>query len=119
VNGVAVHAQVTVELLLAPECPHADAARSLLVQSLRELQLDVAVMERVGDFPSPTILVDGRDVMTGGQLTSAVSACRMDVPTERQLRRALHDAIRPGDAGPQDGPLLDQRPPDPCDKRER
>jgi hypothetical protein len=76
-------------------------------------------MERVGDFPSPTIIVDGRDVMTGAEVTPAVSACRLDVPTGPQLRRALDDAIRPGDAGPQDGLLLDQRPPDRPDRRVR
>jgi hypothetical protein len=31
VDGVVMHAQVTVELLLVPECPHADTTRSLLV----------------------------------------------------------------------------------------
>jgi hypothetical protein len=56
---------VLVELLLVQECPHADAARTLLARSLAELGLEVVVDERVGDYPSPTVLVNGVDVMTG------------------------------------------------------
>jgi hypothetical protein len=89
--------QVVVELLLVPECPHADRARRLLTQCLDELQLDVAVVERVGDFPSPTILVDGRDVMTGDEVLAGVSACRLDFPAALQVRAALEHAIRPAD----------------------
>jgi hypothetical protein len=81
--------KVDVELLLVPECPHGNAARELLTRCLAGLEWDIAVAERIGDFPSPTILVNGRDVMTGRELTANVVACRLDVPTEPQLRAAL------------------------------
>ncbi|GAA4263594.1 hypothetical protein [Dactylosporangium darangshiense] len=93
-------APVAIELLLVPQCPHADAARRLLAQCLAEAQVDVAVVERVGDFPSPTILVDGRDVVTGDEAMTGVSACRLDLPTGAQIHRALRRATRPVDAAP-------------------
>src|SRR5215213_4090645 len=52
-----------VELLLSPDCPHAPAARAVLGRCLAALGTDLRVNERVGDFPSPTVLVDGVDVM--------------------------------------------------------
>src|SRR5206468_2539203 len=84
--------QVAVELLLVPQCPHAQAARTLLARCLDELGLDIAVAERVGEFPSPTILVDGRDVMTGSEVMAGVSACRLDVPTAPRVLQALRQA---------------------------
>lgn len=82
-----------VELLLVEECPHADAARSLLAASLRALGLQVPVTERVGEYQSPTILVDGVDVMTGQTSTPLVHACRLDVPTEQAVMAALRAAL--------------------------
>jgi hypothetical protein len=48
-----------------------------------------------GDFPSPTILIDGVDVMTDRPGTPSLRACRLDVPTADRLLRAL------GAIGPQ------------------
>jgi hypothetical protein len=100
VREIAVRVRVAVELLLVPECPHADTARRLVTRCLDELKLDAAVVERVGEFPSPTILVNGRDVTTGGEVTEGVSACRLDLPTALQVRHALDHAIRPVDGLP-------------------
>jgi hypothetical protein len=80
---------VKVELLLAPDCPHASAARAVLDECLDRLGLVVQVCERVGDFPSPTILVDGVDVMTDAQGASPRQACRLDVPTPSRVLAAL------------------------------
>jgi hypothetical protein len=88
VLGVAVQ----VELLLVEECPHADAARTLLAGSLRALGLEVPVAERVGDYPSPTILIDGVDVMTGEIGAARIHACRLDVPTAEAVTAALRTA---------------------------
>lgn len=80
---------MNVELLIAPDCPNAPAARALLAACLHRLGLDVRVWERVGEFSSPTILVDGVDVMTGGNGGPPMSACRLDVPTEARVLAAL------------------------------
>jgi hypothetical protein len=79
-----------VELLLAPECPNAAAARALLTACLHRLGLDVRVRERVGDYPSPTILVDGVDVMRAQRGAPSIQACRLDVPTAARVLAALH-----------------------------
>lgn len=88
---------VSVELLSASDCPNAPAARALLTGCLRRLGLDVQVVERVGEFPSPTILVDGIDVMTGREGSPPMSACRLDVPTEARLLAALRRPGEPAD----------------------
>jgi hypothetical protein len=80
---------VDVDLLLAPDCPNAATARAVLTECLDRLGLVVQVRERVGDYPSPTILVDGVDVMTGAQGTPAMQACRLDAPTAPRVLAAL------------------------------
>src|SRR5262245_43418428 len=74
---------VRVELLTVPGCPHADAARCTLRACLAELGLETPVTERAGAFPSPSIVVDGRDVMGRTALTGAT--CRLDPPTRERV----------------------------------
>lgn len=84
-----------VELLLAPDCPHADAARLVVSRSTNQLGLKVSVAERVGDYPSPTVLVNGRDVMTGSVGVQSIQACRLDVPTISRMLDAMRKALLP------------------------
>jgi hypothetical protein len=88
---------MNVELLIAPDCPNASAARALLTVCLRRVGLDLRVREQVGEFPSPTILVDGIDVMTGREGGPPMSACRLDLPTESRVLAALSRAGEPAD----------------------
>jgi len=76
-----------IELLHVSQCPHTDAARTLLLECLDELELDPAIEDKEGDFPSPTILVNGVDVM--GAPASQAASCRLDVPTRQRLLVAL------------------------------
>jgi hypothetical protein len=78
-----------VELLLAADCPHADRARELLSECLGRLGLAMEVQERTGDYPSPTILVDGVDVMARSAGGPTIQACRLDVPTVEGIETAL------------------------------
>jgi hypothetical protein len=80
---------VDVELLLGPQYPNAEAARSLLTECLRRVDLDIRLRVRVGAYPSPTILVDGVDVMTAHPGTASRQACRLDVPTAAAVLAAL------------------------------
>jgi hypothetical protein len=86
---------MNVELWLAPDCPHAATARSVLDGCLDRLGLTVAVVERVGDYPSPTVLVDGVDVMTDAPGLPRMQACRLDVPTPARVLAALRDRPAP------------------------
>jgi hypothetical protein len=86
---------VDVELLVAPQCPNAAVARSVLAECLHRLGLDMPVRERVGDYPSPTILVDGVDVMTARRHAPSRPACRLDVPTAARVLLALNGPPAP------------------------
>lgn len=80
---------MNIELLLAPDCPNAPVARAVLAECLDRLGLAVPVRERVGDYPSPTVLVDGVDVMNERQAAPGQPACRLDVPTVDRVLAAL------------------------------
>jgi hypothetical protein len=89
---------VRVALLTVPDCPNAEAARRTLRACLAELGIEAPVTERVGAFPSPSILVDGRDVMGRPALTGAT--CRLDLPTRARVLAALRAGLRPADDAP-------------------
>ena len=76
-----------VELLHAPECPNVDAARALLRSCITELGLALTVIDREVEYPSPTILVNGNDVM--GRPASDRPGCRLDLPTRERVLEAL------------------------------
>ena len=79
---------IRVEVLQIPGCARADAARRLLLDCLDDLGIPrTAVVERVGPFPSPSIVVNGTDVMGTPEVTSW--SCRLDVPTRDRILTAL------------------------------
>jgi len=86
---------MNIELLVAPDCPHAPAARTLVAECLDRLGLAIRVQERVGDYPSPTVLVDGVDVMTDTSGAPRMQACRLDVPTASRVLAALRGRSAP------------------------
>lgn len=88
-TGLASRSEPRVELLLAPDCPNAAAAKAVVAEALCELDLTVPVMERIGDFPSPTVLVDGIDVMNDHKGAPDMRACRLDVPTAQKVIDAV------------------------------
>lgn len=77
----------TIELLYASDCPNVDAARMLLESCITELGLAVTFIDREVDYPSPTILVNGTDVM--GRPASDLPGCRLDLPTRERILEAL------------------------------
>ena len=78
-----------VEVLTSPGCPNAVAAKDTVAACLATLGLDVPIIERVGRYPSPTILVDGVDVMRPEDGAPTGDACRLDLPTPRRVLEAL------------------------------
>lgn len=79
-----------VEVLVAVGCPHAEEALALVRRCLARLGLPDEVIAREGDFPSPTVRVNGHDVM--GAPPAWESGCRLDRPTEERVLRALAEA---------------------------
>ena len=84
----ATTARPLVELLSVAHCPNADSVRRRLHHALADAGTLDDIVELVGDYPSPTVLVDGLDVVTGRQLTPG-ACCRLDLPTTDQIREAL------------------------------
>ena len=82
-----MRSQPSIQLLYFAGCPHADAARALLVTCIQRLGLDWQVEEKDGDYPSPTILIGGIDVMGRPPVTERM--CRLDLPTEARLLTLL------------------------------
>ena len=94
---------VEIELLSVEGCPHVDAARQLLKACVEQLHLSARIEDKVGAYPSPTIRVDGEDVM--GSPPFAEAACRLDTPTRDRVLAALRrhgrvDQARRGFAHP-------------------
>lgn len=81
---------IQVELLHIPDCPNTAAARRLLAGCLAELGLTVGIDDKEGPFPSPTIRVNGEDVM--GTPFSAEASCRLDLPTRERILAFLQRA---------------------------
>jgi hypothetical protein len=77
-----------IELLTAPGCPHA-AAASTITECLSALGIDATIIDRVGRHPSPTVLVDGVDVMRPESGVRSGDACRLDLPTAQRILDAL------------------------------
>ncbi|MGH7920071.1 MAG: organomercurial lyase [Candidatus Dormibacteraceae bacterium] len=76
-----------IQILRVPDCPSIDQVRTTLQKVLAQLNVPAQVEELVGDYPSPTLLVNGRDVT--GRPLGGTSACRLDLPTEAQVIAAL------------------------------
>jgi protein-tyrosine-phosphatase len=85
---------VRVELRSHQGCPLVERTRSLLRECLAEAGLSTPVIETVGAYPSPTVLVDGRDVMGDPGVAPGIAACRVDAPTRDRLLAALHTGSR-------------------------
>jgi len=66
----------------------------IVADCMTTLGIDVPIVERVGRYPSPTVLVDGVDVMSPETGTSISHACRLDLPTPQNVLDALR-AHRP------------------------
>ncbi|MFB9386494.1 alkylmercury lyase [Pseudonocardia petroleophila] len=83
---------VRVEVLHHEGCPLFASALELVRDCVREEGVDAVISERVARYPSPTVLVDGRDVMGDPRDATDVDACRLDVPTRERVADALRSA---------------------------
>ena len=91
-----------IELLFFPECPHIDAARAQLRRALELAGLPVKWTEHdvtlastpaaLQGYGSPTILIDGADVM--GAPPGEGAACRYYAATELPGAPPLKELVR-------------------------
>jgi hypothetical protein len=101
-----------VELFHFEGCPLAPAAHRLVRQCLIALGIPDSVLVRVGDWASPTVLVNGIDVMRPAAELSKTRVCRIDVPTRERVLAALRAAraAESRDASSPSDQLLDPPP---------
>jgi hypothetical protein len=78
-----------VQLLSVPGCPLVERARAALRSGLATARVIAAVEEFIGAYPSPTILIDGHDVVVGAPPASGRTYCRLDLPTTAHVVAAL------------------------------
>ena len=78
-----------VELLHYEGCPLEPATHRLVRQCLIALGIPDPVLVRLGDHPSPTVLVNGTDVMRPAAERAEASVCRIDVPTRERVLAVL------------------------------
>jgi hypothetical protein len=76
-----------VEIRSAPDCPLVDQVRSTLDRALARTHARAEIEDLVGDYASPTLIIDGRDV-TGRPLDEH-NCCRLDLPSEDDVVAAL------------------------------
>ncbi|KAI7975929.1 hypothetical protein EIK77_002489 [Talaromyces pinophilus] len=78
-----------VQLLSVPDCPLVEKVRSTLESCLTKAQIATVLEEVVGDYSSPTLLVDGFDVTGYPPPSDSQISCRLDLPNEEQVLAAL------------------------------
>ena len=82
---------LVVQILHVPDCPLLPSARRAVDRAVASIGVDVCIDEVEGAFPSPSVMVDGEDVT--GASVSGGARCRLDLPTEQQVRGALQRAM--------------------------
>jgi len=81
-----------IRILQIGGCPLVGPLIDDLESCLAAMDVDEPVEVVVGDYPSPTLLIDGVDVATGQPLTGQ-PRCRIDVPTGAQIQAAVAHLI--------------------------
>lgn len=84
---------LTIELWHVPDCPLVDQVRATLQECLQAAEVDPPIRERQGPYPSPTLVINGMDVVTGTTPAEGV-CCRLDLPTHTQIQTALANVLR-------------------------
>ncbi len=74
-------------MLHVPGCSRLDRVRTLIDRAIAATGINATIEEVVGDYSSPTVLVNGIDVT--GRPAGSGAACRLDLPTDVQLGDAL------------------------------
>jgi hypothetical protein len=86
--AVKIESRMTrIVILQVPGCPMVGRVRETVRRALEQCRVRAEIEDLVGDYPSPTLLINGQDV-TGRQWGDC-SACRLDLPTEDQVMAAL------------------------------
>ncbi len=80
-------------------CRSAQATHDLLQECLTTLAVAAPVLVRIGDCPSPTVLINGIDVMGAAPEQLTGNACRLDIPTRERVLTVLAAQLTAESAG--------------------
>lgn len=86
--------ETRIQILQVPGCPLVDRLIEEVEHCLTEAGIGETVEIVVGDYPSPTLVMDGVDVATGRPVEGE-PRCRMELPSTDQIRAAVR-ALSPG-----------------------
>lgn len=82
---------IKIQLLSVPDCPLLPRVRDTLTNCLAKTEIQTTVEELIGDYNSPTLLVNGVDVTGQPPAPKGQSACRLDLPTDEQVLAAIRN----------------------------
>lgn len=82
-----------VELLHHRGCPRADETGEMLRDCLAGLGVEPPIIERVGRYASPTVLINGIDVMGRASASVPADTCRLDLPTRERIVAAVQASV--------------------------
>jgi hypothetical protein len=77
-----------IQILSVPGCPLVKKVQTILENCLSQTRINAIVEEVVGDYNSPTLLVNGFDV-TGRPSEPGQISCRLDLPSEEEVLTAF------------------------------
>jgi len=83
--------EIRIQILHVADCPLVVDVRKDLQECLDQSGVDALIDEVEGPYPSPTLLVEGRDVTK--HPPGVGPACRLDLPTRDQISRAIEAAV--------------------------
>ena len=83
--------EIRIQILHVADCPLVVGVRKNLQECLDQYGADALIEEVEGPYPSPTLLVGGRDVTE--HPPGVGPACRLDLPSRHQISRAIEAAI--------------------------
>ncbi|MGH3446238.1 MAG: hypothetical protein ACRDQA_00825 [Nocardioidaceae bacterium] len=78
-----------IQLLHVADCPSTPGVLDTLRGCLQDMGVSATIEESEGAYPSPTLLIDGIDVVTG-QPPQQGACCRLDLPSPAHI----HSAVR-------------------------
>lgn len=80
-----------IQILHVADCPLVGGVRQDVQECLDRQGVEAPIEEVEGPYPSPTLLVDGREVTE--HLPGVGPACRLDLPSRDQITRAIEAAV--------------------------
>lgn len=80
--------RVRVRLEYVADCPLVERVRARLRDALAMTGVSAVVEDVEGAYASPTLLINGRDAVTG-RTVGGDARCRLDLPTTAQIVLAL------------------------------